>query len=72
MTMRGAAGHQPAEIVLDGALRLGVERAGRFVENEDRRIVVERARDRDALLLSAGKREAGLADLRSRILAGGA
>ena len=57
ITMRGATRHQTAEVILDGALRFGVERAGRFIENQDRRIVVDRARDGDALFLSAGKRK---------------
>src|SRR5438067_11778337 len=34
---------------------LGIERRGRLVADEDRRIAAERARDRDALLLAAGK-----------------
>ncbi len=38
---------------LDGAFR--VEVAGGFVREEDRRLVHERAGDRDTLLLSAGK-----------------
>ena len=33
----------------------GIEVAGGFVREEDRRLVHQRARDRDALLLSAGK-----------------
>ena len=38
-----------------------VERGGRFVEQDDRRILEERARDRDALALAAGKLHAALA-----------
>ena len=52
--------HQTAEIILDGALRFGVERAGCFIENQNRRVVVDGARDGDALFLSTGKRETGL------------
>ena len=59
---RGATGAEPPEIILNRALGLGVECAGRFVKNEDGRIVVNRARNRDALLLSAGKGEAGFAN----------
>ena len=35
--------------------RLGVEVAGRLVGQQQRRVVDERARDRDALLLAAGE-----------------
>ena len=45
-------------------LRLGaaVERAGRLVEDQDRRILEQGARDRDALLLAARQLEPALAD----------
>lgn len=45
--------HHAAEIVLDGAFGLGIERAGRLVENEDRRVCVECTRDGNTLFLSA-------------------
>ena len=59
----GSTSSQTAEVILNRALGLGVERAGCFVKNEDRWVVVDRARDRDALLLSARKLEPGFADL---------
>ena len=59
---RGAADEQLVEALLDGALRLGVERARRLVEEQDRRPVVERASDRDPLLLAAGEPQPRLAD----------
>ena len=54
--------------------RLGrrVERAGRLVEDQDRRILQQRAGDRQALALAAGKRGAALADQRVVALAAGA
>ena len=44
----------------DAASRPG----GRLVENQDRRVANDRARDRDALALTAGQRHAALADHR--------
>ena len=52
------------ESVLDFFFRMAVERARRFVENQDRRRLQNRARDRDALLLAARKFQAPLADHR--------
>src|SRR5438309_8240469 len=52
------------ERFLDGLLSAAVERAGRFVEHEDRRVLEQRAGDRDPLLLAARKLEATLADHR--------
>src|SRR5439155_26486005 len=49
--------HLPAErsdAVAYRLLRFGVERAGRFVEHEDRWPFEQLARDRDALALPAG------------------
>ena len=44
---------------LDGALHLplgfGIERGGGLVEQDDRRVLEQRARDRDALALAAGQ-----------------
>ena len=42
---------------------LGIERAGRFVQKQDRRVLQQRACDRDALALSAGQAHAALAEL---------
>src|SRR5919205_505517 len=47
---------------LHGALGLGVQRAGRLVEDEHRRVAQDRPRDRDALLLAAREPVAALAD----------
>jgi hypothetical protein len=45
----GAAGEQPVDRLLDEPLALRVERAGGLVEDEDLRVLEDRARDRDAL-----------------------
>src|SRR5438874_1471832 len=60
----GLAGDQRAEALLDRGLDLAVERGGRLVEHQDRRVFQDHARDRDALALPAGKLDAALADLR--------
>ena len=60
---RGAADADAVELGLDRLLGRGVERGGRLVEDQDRRILQQRARDRDALLLAAGELEPALADL---------
>ena len=44
----GAPLHQPVEGLLHLALALGVERRGRLVEEQDRRVLEDRARDGDA------------------------
>src|ERR1043166_107777 len=59
---RRAALHHFVERELNQALGRGVERAGRLVENEDRRIFEQCARDREALALAARKRAAALAN----------
>src|SRR5215510_11720272 len=51
---RGAATHQVAQALLNERFRLRVEAGSRFIENQDARIGKDRARDGDALLLSAG------------------
>ena len=56
--------HQPIEALLDRRLDFGVERAGRLVEQQDRRVLQHHARDRDALPLSARELHAALADVR--------
>src|SRR5687767_4824888 len=53
---------QPIDRLLDEPLRFGIERGGRLVEDENRRIDEERARDRDALPLSAGQASAALSE----------
>ena len=42
-------------VLLDDALALIIERAGRLVEDQDARIDDQRAGDRDALALPAGE-----------------
>src|SRR6266852_2045803 len=54
----GATLHQAVEGLQDELLGLGIQRGGRLVENEDRRIADDGARDLDALLLAAGERHA--------------
>ena len=53
---------EPVERLLHEPLGLGVERARRLVEHEDRRVAQDRPRDRDPLLLAAGEAVAALAD----------
>ena len=52
------------QLCLDRLLRFRVEGRRRFVEDEDRRLLENGARDRDALLFAARQLEAPLADLR--------
>ena len=49
---------------LDRFLGAAVERAGRLVEDQDRRVLEQGAGDRDALLLAARQLEPALADHR--------
>ena len=51
-------------------LGFGIERRGRLVEQDQRRILDQRARDRDALALAARKAQPALADQRVVALAG--
>src|SRR5580765_6257268 len=51
----GAALHQRLERLLHQALGFRVECRGGLVEDEDRRVLVDRARDREALALAAGE-----------------
>ena len=60
---RGAIAHQPFERRLHQLLAFGIERRGRFVEQQQRRIAQDRARDRNALALAARQRDAALAGL---------
>ena len=48
---------------LDHALALGIERARRLVQQQDRAIGEDRARDREALPLAAGEPDAALAEI---------
>ena len=57
------AAHQRAEALLDRGLDLAVERRGRLVEHEDRRVLQDHAGNRDALPLAAGQLDAALADM---------
>ncbi len=52
------------ERVADQALALGVERAGGLVEDQDARVLEQRARDRHPLLLAAGELHPALAHQR--------
>ena len=60
----GLACHQRVEARLDRGLDLAVERGGGLVEHQDRRVLQDHARDRDALALAAGQLHAALADVR--------
>ena len=60
---RGAALHQVLERVEDHGLGLGVDRGGRLVEDQDRRVLDEGARHADALALAARELCAPLAEL---------
>ena len=60
----GLAGHQRVEARLDRGLDLAVERRGRLVQHQDRRVLQDHAGDGDALALAAGELHAALADMR--------
>src|SRR5260221_8074258 len=60
----GLAFHQIEQLLLDRELDLAVERRGRLVEHQDRRVLEYYARERDALALPAGELDAALADVR--------
>src|SRR5262245_33911867 len=61
---RGSAFTQMTHRVLDLALRFAVEGSGRLVEQDDRRVLDQRARDRDALALPARQLQPVLTDRR--------
>ena len=63
---RGAIPHQVGQRILHEQLRFGVERRGRFVEDEQRTVLQNRARDGQPLALPAGEQLAALADPRRR------
>jgi hypothetical protein len=62
MTMRRAPRGDAFSVVLDLGLGAAVERARRLVEDQDRRILEQGPRDRDALLLAARQLQSALAD----------
>jgi hypothetical protein len=55
---------QARQRLLDQTLGLGVDRRGRLVQDQDRRVLQERPRDREPLLLAARQPHAPLADHR--------
>jgi hypothetical protein len=59
---RRPAGHRGFQCRLHDALALGVEAAGRFVEQQQRRILEDRTGNGDALALATGEANAALAD----------
>src|SRR6185503_4157861 len=61
---RGASGFERFQRFLHQPLGSGVERAGRLVEEQDRPVGEQCARDRQALPLAAGKGHAPLAERR--------
>ena len=64
-----AAFHHLVEREIDAAFGERIERAGRLVENEDWRILEQRAGDGEALALAAGQEPTALADMRVEALA---
>src|SRR5581483_11476320 len=58
----GAALHHLVERHVEAGFGQRIERAGRFVEDEDRRVLEQRAGDGEALALAAGQQPAALAD----------
>src|SRR5262249_14979831 len=59
---QGAPVHQLAQRIADRLLAIGVERRGRLVEQQDRRVLEEGAGDGDALALPARELDAAVAD----------
>ena len=59
---RRAVAHQVLQRFLDQQLRFGVERRRRLVQDQDRRVLQQRARNRQALALPARQLLAALAD----------
>ena len=58
----GAMFHQVGQRLLYQHFALGVQMAGGFVENQDGRVLEQRAGDGDALALSAAEARAAIAD----------
>ena len=63
----GPLGHEPVDRLLHQPLRLGVQRAGGLVEDQDGRVAEQRPGDRDPLPLAA--REPGPALAEQRVVA---
>ena len=59
----GLALHQGRERLLDRRLDLRIERRGRLVEDQDRRVLQDHPGDGDALALAAGELDAAFADM---------
>jgi hypothetical protein len=59
---RRASGRKLGQRLLDCPLRLCVQRRGRLVKNEDRRVLQEDTCDGETLLLAAGEFHPTLAD----------
>jgi hypothetical protein len=59
----GLALHQRVKVLLDRRLDFRIERRGRLVEHQDRRVLQEDPRDRDALALAARELHAAFADM---------
>src|SRR5205085_7942381 len=55
--------HQLEELFLDRHLDFAIERRGRFIKDEDWRVLKDHARKRDALALPAGELDAALTDM---------
>ena len=60
---RGAVAHQFLQRGLHQGLGFGIERRSGLVEQQQRRVAQDRARDGDALALAARQRDAALAEL---------
>ena len=60
---RGSGGHQIFERILDQTLRIRVQRRGRLVKNQNRRVLEQRSRDGQTLALPAGKLHAHFPNL---------
>jgi hypothetical protein len=59
----GLAGHERGKARLDGGLDFAVERGGRLVKHENRRVLENDAGDRNALALTAGQFDPALTDM---------
>src|SRR4029079_8976746 len=62
---RRASGRNLLELRLDQLFRLGIERRGRLVEDQDARVFEDRAANRDTLLFAARKLEASFTHRRA-------
>ena len=59
---RGPVRHHPTERIVNRGLDPSVDRARRVVEDQDARVIENRARERDPLTLPAREREPALTD----------